>query len=41
MLERSGPVTLAHGDEADFEAELAFGRRARAIAQPQSREPLA
>jgi putative nucleotidyltransferase with HDIG domain len=40
MLERNGPVTLAHGDEADFEAELAFGRRARAIAQPQSRSPL-
>ena len=41
MLERRGPVTLAHGDEADFEAELAFGRRARAIAQPQDRAPLA
>jgi putative nucleotidyltransferase with HDIG domain len=34
MLERKGPVALAHGDEADFEAELAFGRRARALAQP-------
>ncbi len=34
MLERDGPVTLAHGDDADFEAELAFERRARAIAQP-------
>ena len=39
MLERDGPVTIARGDEADFEAELAFGRRARAIAQPQSRVP--
>ena len=26
-----------HGDEADFEAELAFERRARAIAQPTAR----
>ena len=34
MLEREGPVTSAHGDEADFEAELAFERRARKIAQP-------
>jgi putative nucleotidyltransferase with HDIG domain len=34
MLEREGPVTFARGDEADFEAELAFGRRARQIAQP-------
>jgi putative nucleotidyltransferase with HDIG domain len=34
MLERDGPVTAAHGDDADFEAELAFGRRARALAQP-------
>jgi putative nucleotidyltransferase with HDIG domain len=34
MLERDGPVTSAHGDDADFEAELAFGRRARQIAQP-------
>jgi putative nucleotidyltransferase with HDIG domain len=34
MVEREGPATFAHGDEADFEAELAFGRRARAIAQP-------
>jgi putative nucleotidyltransferase with HDIG domain len=37
MLERDGPVTSAHGDDVDFEAELAFGRRARKIAQP-SRE---
>jgi putative nucleotidyltransferase with HDIG domain len=35
MLERDGPVTAAHGDDADFEAELAFGRRAREIAQPR------
>jgi putative nucleotidyltransferase with HDIG domain len=34
MLEREGPVTFAHGDDADFEAELAFERRARAMAQP-------
>lgn len=33
MIERDGPVTRAHGDDADFEEELAFGRRARAIAQ--------
>jgi putative nucleotidyltransferase with HDIG domain len=34
MLEREGPVTSAHGDDADFEVELAFERRARKIAQP-------
>jgi putative nucleotidyltransferase with HDIG domain len=34
MLEREGPAKLAAGDDADFEAELAFERRARAIAQP-------
>lgn len=34
MLEREGPVTFAHGDDADFEAELAFERRARSLAQP-------
>jgi putative nucleotidyltransferase with HDIG domain len=37
MLERSGPVTVAHGDDADFETELAFERRARALAEPASR----
>jgi putative nucleotidyltransferase with HDIG domain len=37
MLERDGPVTFAHGDDADFEAELAFERRARALAQPATR----
>jgi putative nucleotidyltransferase with HDIG domain len=37
MLEREGPVTFAHGDDADFEAELAFERRARKIAQPAAR----
>jgi putative nucleotidyltransferase with HDIG domain len=37
MLERGGPVTLAHGDDADFEAELAFERRTRALAQPALR----
>jgi putative nucleotidyltransferase with HDIG domain len=36
MLERDGPVTSAHGDDADFEVELAFERRARKIAQPAS-----
>jgi putative nucleotidyltransferase with HDIG domain len=35
MLERNGPVTRAQGDDADFEQELAFGRRARDIAQPR------
>ncbi len=34
MLERDGPTKLAQDDESDFEAELAFERRARAIAQP-------
>ncbi|MGP8242867.1 MAG: HD-GYP domain-containing protein [Solirubrobacteraceae bacterium] len=34
LLEREGPVTFAHGDDANFEAELAFERRARKIAQP-------
>jgi putative nucleotidyltransferase with HDIG domain len=37
MLERNGPAKLAAGEEADFEAELAFERRARAIAQPTAR----
>jgi putative nucleotidyltransferase with HDIG domain len=37
MLEHDGPVTFAHGDDADFEAELAFERRARALAEPASR----
>jgi putative nucleotidyltransferase with HDIG domain len=36
MLERDGPVTSAHGDDANFETELAFERRARKIAQPSS-----
>ncbi len=34
MVEREGPVTFAQGDDADFEAELAFERRARQFAQP-------
>jgi putative nucleotidyltransferase with HDIG domain len=34
MLERKGAAALMHGDDADFEAELAFGRRTRNIAQP-------
>lgn len=37
LLEREGPVTFAHGDDADFEAELAFERRARALAEPSLR----
>lgn len=37
MLERDGPITFAHGDDADFEAELAFERRARALAAPALR----
>jgi putative nucleotidyltransferase with HDIG domain len=37
MLERDGPVIFAHGDDADFEAELAFERRARALAEPTLR----
>jgi putative nucleotidyltransferase with HDIG domain len=36
MLEREGPVTFAHGDDADFAAELDFERRARALAQPRA-----
>jgi putative nucleotidyltransferase with HDIG domain len=36
-IERRGPLDYAHGDDADFEEELAFGRRARALAQPSSR----
>ena len=32
MLEREGPVTNAQGDDANFEDELAFERRARQIA---------
>jgi putative nucleotidyltransferase with HDIG domain len=34
MLERDGPVTQVDGDNADFEAELAFERRTRALAAP-------
>jgi putative nucleotidyltransferase with HDIG domain len=34
MLEREGPVTTADGDDASFEDELAFGRRAQKFAQP-------
>jgi putative nucleotidyltransferase with HDIG domain len=34
MLERDGRLTSTQADEADFEAELAFGRRAQKIAQP-------
>jgi putative nucleotidyltransferase with HDIG domain len=37
MLERDGPGKLASNQEADFESELAFERRARAIAQPTAR----
>ncbi len=34
MLEREGPAIFTRDAEADFEEELAFERRARAIAQP-------
>ncbi len=34
MIEREGSLSFAHGDDADFEAELAFERRARQIAAP-------
>jgi putative nucleotidyltransferase with HDIG domain len=37
MLERDGPANMAAGEEANFETELAFERRARAIAQPTAR----
>jgi putative nucleotidyltransferase with HDIG domain len=37
MLERNGPAKMTAGDDVDFEAELAFERRARAIAQPTAR----
>ncbi len=37
MLEREGSKIFEHGDDIDFEAELAFERRARAIARPASR----
>jgi putative nucleotidyltransferase with HDIG domain len=37
MLEREGSAVFAGGDDVDFEAELAFERRARAIAEPASR----
>jgi putative nucleotidyltransferase with HDIG domain len=38
MLGRESPSELARAGEADFEAELAFGRRAKAIAQPPLRD---
>jgi putative nucleotidyltransferase with HDIG domain len=34
MLESAGPAALAESNQADFEAELAFERRTRSIAQP-------
>lgn len=34
MLEREGPAAFTQGDGADFEAELSFERRARALAAP-------
>ena len=30
----AGDLSFAHGDDADFEAELGFGRRVHAHAQP-------
>jgi putative nucleotidyltransferase with HDIG domain len=37
LLDREGSGAALAGEKADFEAELAFGRRARAIAQPAPR----
>jgi putative nucleotidyltransferase with HDIG domain len=37
MLEREGPAAFMRGDDADFEAELSFERRARALAAPTQR----
>lgn len=34
MIERDGPILAPDGDHANFDEELAFERRARAIAQP-------
>ena len=34
VLEREGALTSADGDQAEFDAELAFERRARSFAQP-------
>lgn len=34
MLEREGPAAFMQGNDADFEAELSFERRARALAAP-------
>jgi putative nucleotidyltransferase with HDIG domain len=34
LLEREGALTSATGDQAEFDAELAFERRARSFAQP-------
>jgi putative nucleotidyltransferase with HDIG domain len=34
MLEREGPAAFMQGEEANFEAELSFERRARALAAP-------
>ncbi len=33
----AGDLCFAHGDDADFEAELAFGRRVHAHALPRTR----
>jgi putative nucleotidyltransferase with HDIG domain len=37
MLEREGPAAFMQGEEANFEAELSFERRARALAAPTGR----
>jgi hypothetical protein len=34
LLEREGALTSGDGDQAEFDAELAFERRARSFAQP-------
>ena len=33
----AGDLSFGHGDDADFEAELGFGRRVHAHAQPLPR----
>jgi HD-GYP domain-containing protein (c-di-GMP phosphodiesterase class II) len=33
----AGDLSFGHGDDADFEAELGFGRRVHAHALPRSR----
>ena len=37
----AGDLSFAHGDDADFEAELSFGRRVHAHARPPPNEVIA